>query len=163
NGELPLDDNDSKAQEDMIIEEKSEPSNSPPKLSPVVLIILAVSFSLSIFCIGIDNTILATATPKITDQFGSINDIGWYGSAYSLTTCGFQLFFGKLYSFYEVKWVYLIALAIFEIGSLICAVAPSSIALIIGRAIAGVGAAGMSQGVFLMIALLIEVRRRAIF
>src|SRR5690606_1233516 len=56
-----------------------------------------------------------------------------------------------------------IALAIFEIGSLICAVAPSSIALIIGRAIAGVGAAGMSQGVFLMIALLIEVRRRAIF
>src|SRR5690606_29265481 len=64
-GDLPLDDNDSKTQDDIVIETKSEPSNSPPKLSPIVLILLAVSFSLSIFCIGIDNTILATATPKI--------------------------------------------------------------------------------------------------
>lgn len=32
-----------------------------------------------------DQTIIATAIPKITDQFGALNDVGWYGSAYMLT------------------------------------------------------------------------------
>lgn len=32
-------------------------------------------------------TVLATAIPRITDEFGTIDDIGWYGSAYFLTIC----------------------------------------------------------------------------
>ena len=62
--------------------------------------------------------------------------------AYLLTTCAFQLLFGKLYTFFSIKWVYLAAIFIFEIGSVICGAAPTSVALIIGRAVAGVGAAG---------------------
>ena len=45
--------------------------------------------------------------------------------------------FGKIYTFYNVKWTYTAALFIFEVGSLICGVAPNSTTLIIGRAIAG--------------------------
>ena len=45
-----------------------------------------------------DNTIIATAIPKITDEFQALGDVGWYASAYLLTTCAFQLFFGKLYT-----------------------------------------------------------------
>jgi MFS family permease len=48
------------------------------------------------------------------------------------------LLFGKFYTYFSIKWVYLTAIAIFELGSLICGVAPNSIALIIGRAVAGV-------------------------
>lgn len=65
-----------------------------------------------------------------------------------LTTCAFQLGFGKLYTFLNLKWVYLIALGLFELGSLVCATAPNSEALIVGRAIAGVGAAGLFTGWF---------------
>jgi hypothetical protein len=57
------------------------------------LIILALC--LSVFLVALDNTIIATAIPKITDHFNSLGDVGWYGSAYLLTTCALQLFFGK--------------------------------------------------------------------
>jgi predicted MFS family arabinose efflux permease len=46
--------------------------------------------------------------------------------------------YGTIYSLFNVKFVYLGAVFIFEVGSLVCAVAPSSTAFIVGRAIAGV-------------------------
>ncbi|KAL2875456.1 hypothetical protein SGCOL_009368 [Colletotrichum sp. CLE4] len=67
--------------------------------------------------VGLDNIIISTAIPRITDEFRSINDIGWYGSAYLLTTCNFQLTFGKLYSLFSIKLIYLISIIIFEVGS----------------------------------------------
>lgn len=54
--------------------------------------------------------IIATAVPKITDQFHSIDDIGWYASAFLLPACAFMLVFGKLYQLYSVKVVYLYVL-----------------------------------------------------
>ncbi len=51
----------------------------------------------------------------------------------------FQILYAKFYAFFNVKWIFLIALFIFEIGSLICAVSPTSNAFIVGRAIAGLG------------------------
>ena len=65
--------------------------------------------------------------------------MGWYGSAYLITVCAVQPVFGRVYSHFDIKWTYVIAFAIFEIGSLVCAVGPSSNALIAGRAIAGAG------------------------
>lgn len=52
---------------------------------------------------------------------------------------------------------------IFEIGSLLCAVAPNTIAFIFGRAIAGLGGAGMSSGAVTMIAISVVPRNRPIF
>lgn len=75
-----------------------------------------------------------------------MTDIGWYGSAYLLTNCSFQLSFGKLYSFYSVKGVFLLSIGLFEIGSAICGAAPNSVAFIVGRAIAGLGSAGIFSG-----------------
>lgn len=60
-----------------------------------------------------------------------------------LTTCGLQLISGRLYAQYSLKWIFLGAIGLFEVGSLICGVAPSSVALIIGRAVQGIGASGM--------------------
>ena len=72
--------------------------------------------------------------------------MGWYASAYLLTSSAFQLVFGKMFTIFNVKIVYLAAVALFELGSLICATAPNSVAFIIGRAIAGIGAAGVYSG-----------------
>lgn len=68
--------------------------------------------------------------------------------------------YGKLYTFYSIKWVYLIALFIFEIGSLLCAVAPTSDALIVGRAIAGLGSAGIFSGAILIVAHTVPLQQR---
>lgn len=89
---------------------------------------------------------MAVATPAITTEFRSLSDIGWYASAYLLTMCSFQLPFGKLYSELSHKYVFLAALAIFEAGSVVSATAQSSVVLIVGRAVAGLGSAGVVSG-----------------
>lgn len=66
-------------------------------------LILAANF-LAMFLVALDRTIVATAIPRITDDFGSLGDIGWYGSAYMLTTAASQLVFGRLYRHYNMKW-----------------------------------------------------------
>lgn len=106
---------------------------------------------------------MATAIPKITDEFDSIDDISWYGSAFFMTLGGFQSMWGKLYKYFPLKTSFLAAIFIFELGSLICGVAPSSTALIIGRAIAGIGAAGCGSGAYTIIAFSAEPKMRATF
>ena len=100
---------------------------------------------------GRSQTILGTATPQITNQFNSPTDIGWYTSAYLMTSTGacpclqrlsrcsvaarlraFEPLSvdltdqGRMYSSFSLKWTYISSLAFFEIGSLICAVATGS-------------------------------------
>ncbi|KAF7560344.1 hypothetical protein G7046_g3799 [Stylonectria norvegica] len=114
----------------------------------------------AVLCVGLDRSIVATAIPKITSDFNSLDDVGWYGSAYLLTTCCFQLMFGKLYTEYSIKWVFLTGLFIFEVGSVVCATAPNSIALIIGRAVAGVGGAGLVSGALIILARSVPLEKR---
>ncbi|KAJ7667073.1 putative MFS multidrug transporter [Mycena rosella] len=125
--------------------------------------LITLALCLSVFLVALDNTIIATAIPKITDQFQSLDDVGWYGSAYLLTTAAFQLLFGRFYSFLSIKWVYIGAISIFELGSLICGVAPSSKALIIGRAIAGLGSAGIFSGALIIVANTVPLGKRPMY
>jgi MFS family permease len=65
-------------------------------------------------------SIIATAIPKITSRFGSLDQVGWYGSAFFLTLAAFVSFWGKVFKHTPIKWSFLVAMFIFEIGSLIC-------------------------------------------
>jgi predicted MFS family arabinose efflux permease len=58
--------------------------------------------------------------------------------------------------------VYIITFAIFQIGSLMSGAAARSSTLIIGRAIAGLGAAGVLNGAILIIAGIVPLRKRPI-
>jgi MFS family permease len=71
--------------------------------------------------------------------------------------------FGKFYTFYSIKWIYLFALSIFEIGSLVCATTPTSVGLICGRAIAGLGAAGLFSGSILIIHRSVPLDKRPVY
>jgi MFS family permease len=59
--------------------------------------------------------------------------------------------------------VFLSAISIFEIGSLLCGVAPSSNALITGRAVAGLGAAGIFTGALLILMATVTLSQRPIY
>lgn len=131
--------------------------------SGLKLVVVTVALCLSVFLVALDNTIIATAIPKITDHFKALGDVGWYGSAYLLTTCALQLFFGRLYTFYSIKLVFLISIFIFEVGSAVCGSAPTSVALIIGRAIAGIGSAGIFSGALVIIAYTVPLIKRPIY
>ena len=119
---------------------------------PKALFWIVIALLISTFIQNLDSTIIATAIPKITDDFHSVDQVGWYGSAAFLTFASFQSTWGKAFKYFPIKATFFVSLFIFELGSLIIALAPSSTALIIGRAIAGAGAAGVSSGVFTIIA-----------
>ncbi|RGP65006.1 aflatoxin efflux pump aflt [Fusarium longipes] len=123
--------------------------NYKPKTLKFWLIIISV-FS-AMLLVALDRTIIATAIPQITNDFQSLGDIGWYGSAYMLTTAAFQLIFGRIYRFYDLRKTFLACIFTFEVGSAVCGAAPSSVAFIIGRAIAGIGAAGIMTAMFGMV------------
>ncbi|KAM7200321.1 major facilitator superfamily transporter [Naviculisporaceae sp. PSN 640] len=114
-------------------------------------------------CPFLDEGIVATAIPEITNDFKSLHHIGWYGSAYLMTMSGFQLIFGQLYNKFSEKSIFLISLTVFEIGSVICATSRSSVIFIVGRAISGVGSAGLSSGVFALFALALPASRLPIY
>jgi MFS transporter, DHA2 family, glioxin efflux transporter len=127
------------------------------------LAMIIVALALSIFLVAIDMTIVATAIPRITDQFHSLDQVGWYGSAFFLTLASFQSTWGKAYKYFPLKSSFLISILIFEIGSLVCGVAKSSTALIVGRAIAGAGGAGIASGAYTIIAFSAPPQQRPAF
>ncbi|KAF5664266.1 major facilitator superfamily transporter [Fusarium heterosporum] len=127
---------------------------------PLLLVMGAVS--VASFLVLLDTSIIATAIPQITSDFHSLQDISWYGSAYQLSSAAIQPLVGKLYTQFSLKWLYLAFFAIFEVGSLICGVAPSSNVLIVGRAIAGIGVAGLFAGGLTIIASAIRPEKRSV-
>ncbi|KAJ3493733.1 hypothetical protein NLG97_g4550 [Lecanicillium saksenae] len=138
---------------------KAEGGNPPPTGLSFWLLIIAV-FSV-MFLVSLDKMIISTAIPQITDEFHSNKDIGWYGTAYLLTNCSYQLVFGKLYTFLPVKPTFLATLLLFEIGSAICGAAPNSVAFILGRVIAGFGAGGVLPGVIVILVYAVPLQSRA--
>lgn len=88
---------------------------------------------------------------------------GWYGTSLLITFAAVQTMWGKMFKYYPLKATHLVTLFIFELGSLVCAVTPTSTGLIAGRAIAGVGAAGLCTGTFTIIGYTVEPALQAAF
>ena len=90
-------------------------------------------------------------------------DVGWYSAGFRLCSCAFQFIFGKMYKLFSVKSVFLASNGIFLIGSLLCALASSSEMFIAGRAITGIGFAGIISGFFVILSHVLPLRRRPFF
>lgn len=112
---------------------------------------------------SIDMNIVATAVPSITNHFHTVADVGWYSSAFRLCVCAFQFVFGKAYTLFSVKSLFLFANGISIAGSLLCGTATTSTMLIVGRAVAGLGSAGLFSGCFVILLQSIPLHRRPIF
>ncbi|KAK6073445.1 major facilitator superfamily transporter [Seiridium cupressi] len=103
--------------------------------------IIILSLCLAVFLVALDQTIIAPALGAITAEYGSVKDIGWL---------------------FDIKLTFLGAVALFELGSLVSAVAPSSVAFIIGRAITGLGTAGLFSGAIVILSHKLPLRKRPI-
>ncbi|CAG8952970.1 hypothetical protein HYFRA_00003160 [Hymenoscyphus fraxineus] len=149
--------------ENPLVVTSTSPESSDDYPSGAKLAMLVLALMVSIFLVALDMTIVATAIPRITREFNSLEDIGWYGSAFFLTISSFAQLWGKAYTYFSLKWVIITAICIFEIGSLICAVAPNSTTLMVGRAITGAGGAGVTNGCYIIIAFIARPEKRPAF
>ncbi|XTI91378.1 major facilitator superfamily domain-containing protein [Cenococcum geophilum] len=142
-----------------------------PSQLPFFIVIGSLFFGT--FLVALDATIIGTALPAITTEYRSLDDIGWYGSAYLLTLTALQPTFGRLFAMWNTKAIYLLCVLVFEgkfsqllglrTGSILCAAAPTSTAFIVGRAIQGCGAAGILQGALVIITRTVSLEKRPFY
>lgn len=138
----------------------SAPCSNAYFLGGLPLFAVTGALSLAVFLVAMDVNIIVTAVPRITNDFQSLNDIGWYGCAFLMTACVFQIPFGRFYSLFAIKFVFLAAVLIFMAGSLAAGLAPKSPVFILGRAVQGIGASGILSGGLIIMAEVIPVKTR---
>lgn len=154
------------AMAETIFDEISDPARSPeeaeyPTGAQFWLLMLTLAGVLVLS--SIDMNIVATAVPSITDYFHTVTDVGWYASAFRLCQCAFQFVFGKAYKYFSTKRIFLLANIISIAGSLLCGAASTSTMLIVGRAVTGLGSAGLLSGCFVILVQSTPLRRRPMF
>lgn len=93
-------------------------------------------------------SLTATALPRIASDFKNFSLQGWVATSFVLAQTVFLLIFGQALRIYSAKWTLVTSISIFEIGSLVCGVSQNVNQLIAGRAITGLGAAGMFVAMF---------------
>ena len=129
-------------------------------LSGRKLVVVFVAMLLSVLLIALDQTILAPALPIIASKFNALDQISWIASAYFLTQTAFLLMYGQILTLFDRRWTYIVAVVIFEIGSLLCGAAPNVDVLIFARALAGVGAGGIFVAVLSIISTTTRLQDR---
>lgn len=67
----------------------------------------------------------------------------------------------KSYGIFDIRWIYIFNILLFEVGSALCGAAPNMTALIIGRVVAGVGGAGMYSGTLTYVSVCTTLQERA--
>ncbi|CAJ2504796.1 Uu.00g121900.m01.CDS01 [Anthostomella pinea] len=124
------------------------------------LAMMMVTINLSTLIASLDLGILATAIPAITDEFHVLNQVGWYSGACFILVGATSAMWGKMFTYLSAQWVFMSSLFIYLIGSIVAAAAPSSEALIAGRAIQGVGCSGTLAGSVIIINFAADPRQR---
>ncbi|KAG0329667.1 hypothetical protein BGZ99_000882 [Dissophora globulifera] len=155
-------------EEDMssVTASETSPASAPKEIQlyhkppPKQFILVMIALSLCVFLSSLDQIIVATSIPAITREYNSLNDISWLGTAYMMTATAFQPLYGKFSDIFGRKNTMLFANVVFLLGSAIAGWATSMTMLIIGRAVAGLGAGGLMAMVFIILSDMLDMRER---
>src|SRR3974390_2065081 len=121
---------------------------------------IVLGIMLAMFLGALDQTIVATALPTIGRHFGNLDDLSWVVTAYLLTGTASTPLYGKLSDIHGRRVLMLTAIGIFVAGSIACALAPSMLALVFGRALQGLGGGGLMALAQTIIADIVSPRER---
>ncbi|KAJ1913532.1 hypothetical protein H4219_005172 [Mycoemilia scoparia] len=148
-----------------------EPSPPPQQVSDVDYIIvqigkgkfiaIIIGLSLAVLLSALDQTIVATALPKISNDFNSLSNASWIATSYLLTSTSLQPLYGKFSDIFGRLITLLFSLFIFLLGSALCGAAQSMTWLIIARAVTGIGGAGAMAMSMIILADITPLRTRA--
>jgi EmrB/QacA subfamily drug resistance transporter len=135
----------------------------PPR-SGLQTFLIMLAICVAVFLAAIDTVILTTALPTIASDFhASDSGFAWIGAAFLLANAASMPFWGKISDIFGRKPILLIANAVFLIGSLISALSKSLTMLLVGRAIQGLGAGGLSVLANVVVSDLFSQRQRGLY
>ncbi len=124
-----------------------DPAPLPPPVSPYLdhaaarRIIFGVL--LAMMLAALDSVMVATALPTIAESLGDIDNMSWVVTANLLSATASTPLFGKLSDIHGRRTMMLIAIGIYALGSVACALAPTMLMLILARALQGLGSGGL--------------------
>ena len=98
---------------------------------------------LAMFVSTLSETVTATALPTIVGDLGGVDHMQWVTTAYILASTIMMPIYGKLGDLFGRKYLFIVALSVFIVGSATCGLAPSMDGLIAGRAVEGLGGGGL--------------------
>ncbi len=116
---------------------------------------------LSTGLVAIDSTVLATAVPSIVSELGGFHQFPWLFSAYLLGQAVTTPIYAKLSDVFGRKPILLLGVALFLVGSILCAAAWNMLALIIFRAVQGLGAGAVQPTAMTIVGDIYTVAERA--
>lgn len=128
--------------------EDGEISPAYPTSSVVAVLLLLF---LGVFIANAEGTLVIASVGTISSEFSSLENASWLTTAYTLGTCAMQPLVGKLSDIFGRKQVLLVSYVIFTIGAILCGMGQSMGQLIFGRVIGGLGGAGMTVIVSILI------------
>ncbi|KAK3936554.1 putative MFS drug efflux [Diplogelasinospora grovesii] len=128
-----------------------------------VWLLIVASILMANFLFATDNTIAANVQPAVVKDFESLDKLAWLGVAFLASSWGTNFFWGDLYARFSSKWTFCSSFIVFAVGCTVAGAAPTIDALIVGRAICGVGGAGMYFGSMALLTQMTSERERPLY
>src|SRR6202050_4840509 len=105
--------------------------------------VILVALMLAMFMAALDQTIVATALPRIATDLRGLSKLSWVATAYLLTSAISTPLYGKIGDQFGRKKVFQFAIILFLIGSALCGISQNMNQLVAFRALQGLGAGGL--------------------
>jgi EmrB/QacA subfamily drug resistance transporter len=131
-----------------------------PPLDHAAIRTVIAGIMVAMFISALEQTIVAPALPAIGRSLRNIDNLSWVVTSYLLAATAATPLFGKLSDIHGRRTIMLLAIGIFILGSLVCALAPSMLILVVGRSLQGLGGGGLIPIAQTIIADLLTPRER---
>jgi len=122
--------------------EPSVTTTSDPAAKRTILLLFA-GLMITMLLSALDQTIFSTALPTIVGELDGVNHMLWVTTAYILASTIMMPVYGKLGDLIGRKGLFIGAISVFMIGSVVGGLAPDMTWLIVGRAVQGIGGGGL--------------------
>ncbi len=113
-----------------------------------------------LFLSSTEQSVVATALPTLAGELGGANRIAWVVSAYLLTSTIVTPLYGKMSDLFGRRIVYQTSIAIFMVGSVLCAISQDMTQLVAARAVQGLGGGGLMSLAFVIVGDVVSPRQR---
>ena len=121
-------------------------SDDVREITGIRWVLICFALYISALMYGLDTTIAADVQGAVIETFSDVAQLAWIGAGFPLGSVAVILPYGFLFTAFNMKWLYIAGIILFQAGSALCGAAPTMNALIVGHVFAGAGGTGIYLG-----------------
>lgn len=121
---------------------------------------LIAGLCLGLFLASTEQSVVATALPTMAGELGGANRLAWVVTAYLVAATIVTPLYGKMSDLFGRRVVYQVSIAVFAVGSVLCALSQTMSQLVAARAVQGLGGGGLLSLAFVIVGDVVSPRDR---